>query len=211
MQTKLFKEGLQAIQWTTEERGLAGLGELEGLPWQMPMEQFFEGWLETLAHKVAFLTGGILKTGRLRQTIAPLSWQPTFAGSQTYLVPDLLIEKEDQVKILDAKDKYHWEEIRKSPWGNIEENIKEQHRNDLLQVLAYSTLFEGKSITTCIVYPCNLNTWDSLRKRRRLYHKASLGTGTRQIDLVLTAVPIVGNIDEIISELVPIFRTESKY
>jgi hypothetical protein len=207
MQTKFFKEGLQAIQWTTEERGLAGLGELEGIPWQMPMEQFFESWLETLAHKISLLIGGILKTGRLRQTIAPLSWQPAFAGSQKYLVPDLVIEKEDQVIILDAKYKYHWEEIRRVPWGTIEENLKEQHRNDLLQVLAYSTLFEGKSITTCIVYPCNLSTWESLRKRCRLCHKATLGTGTRQIDLVLTAVPIVGNYDEIISELVPIFRT----
>ncbi len=206
LQTSFFKEGLQAIQWTTEERGLAGLGELEGIPWEMPMEQFFEGWLETLAHKVAFLTGGILKTGRLRQTIAPLSWQPTFVGSQKYLVPDLVIEKEDQVIILDAKYKYHWEEIRRSPWGTIEENIKEQHRNDLLQVLAYSTLFEGKPITTCLVYPCTWNTWKSLKTRDRLCHQATLGAGSRQINLLLTAVPMSGNTDEVIAELLPMLK-----
>jgi len=206
LQTNFFKEGLQAIQWTTEERGLAGLGELEGIPWQMPMEQFFEGWIETLAHKVAFLIGGILKTGRLRQTIAPLSWEPSFTGSQKYLVPDIVIEKEDQIIILDAKYKYHWEEIRKSNWGAIEENLKEQHRNDLLQVLAYSTLFEAKPITTCLVYPCNRNTWESLKARGRICHKASIGNGSRQITLLLTAVPMSGNTDDVISELLSILR-----
>ena len=206
LQTNLFKEGLQAIQWTTEERGLAGLGELEGIPWQMPMEEFFEGWLETLAQKVAFLSGGILKRGRLRQTIAPLSWQPTFAGSQKYLVPDLVIVKEDQVIILEAKYKYHWEEIRRSPWAAIEESIKEQHRNDLLQVLAYSTIFEGKPITTCLVYPCTWGTWKSLKARGRLSHQATLGTGGRQINLLLTAVPMSGNIDEVLFELIELLK-----
>ena len=27
---------------------MAGLSDLEGLPWTMPMEQFFEAWIETV-------------------------------------------------------------------------------------------------------------------------------------------------------------------
>jgi len=42
-------EGLQAIDWSVEERGLAGLSDMEGLPWTMPMDQFFEAWVETFA------------------------------------------------------------------------------------------------------------------------------------------------------------------
>ncbi len=48
MLTESFVEGLQAIHWTVEERGLAGLSDLEGIPWTMPMEQFFEAWVETV-------------------------------------------------------------------------------------------------------------------------------------------------------------------
>lgn len=30
-------EGLQAIDWTVEERGLAGLSDLDGMPWTLPI------------------------------------------------------------------------------------------------------------------------------------------------------------------------------
>jgi hypothetical protein len=42
MRADSFVEGLQAIDWTVEERGLAGLSDLEGIAWTMPMELFFE-------------------------------------------------------------------------------------------------------------------------------------------------------------------------
>ena len=35
--------GLQAIEWTADERGLAGVSDLEGIPWTMPMNEFFGG------------------------------------------------------------------------------------------------------------------------------------------------------------------------
>ena len=66
-------EGMQAIDWTVEERGLAGLSDLEGIPWTMPMEQFFEAWVETIVRNVAQRTGGFLKTGRRRETVSPLA------------------------------------------------------------------------------------------------------------------------------------------
>jgi hypothetical protein len=48
-----FTPSLEAIDWTAEERGLAGLSDLEGIPWTMPMEQFFEAWVETVMRSVA--------------------------------------------------------------------------------------------------------------------------------------------------------------
>jgi hypothetical protein len=32
MRSTQFMDGLQAIEWTAEERGLAGLSDLEGIP-----------------------------------------------------------------------------------------------------------------------------------------------------------------------------------
>ena len=32
----VFLEGLQAIDWTVDERGLAGLSDLEGILWTLP-------------------------------------------------------------------------------------------------------------------------------------------------------------------------------
>jgi hypothetical protein len=87
-----FIEGLQAIDWTVEERGLAGLSDLEGIPWTMPMEQFFEAWVETVMRCVARSVGGILKTGRQRETVAALAWSPPYLGSQRSLVPDMILE-----------------------------------------------------------------------------------------------------------------------
>ena len=38
LRTEQFIDGLQAIEWTIEERGLAGQSDLEGIPWAMPMD-----------------------------------------------------------------------------------------------------------------------------------------------------------------------------
>ena len=103
--TQSFREGLQAIEWTIEDRGLAGLSNLQGLPWIMPMELFFEAWIETIAGKIIRQIGGTLRTGRKRETISPISWEPPFLGSQKYLLPDVIIERENDVIILDAKYK----------------------------------------------------------------------------------------------------------
>jgi 5-methylcytosine-specific restriction endonuclease McrBC regulatory subunit McrC len=206
IKSDILREGLQAIQWTADERGLAGLGELEGIPWMMRMEQFFEGWLESLVKRAAMLTGGIVKSGRLKQTVAALSWDPAFVGSQRSLIPDLVVEREDQVIIFDAKYKQHWEEIREKPWWKIEEDIKEQHRIDLFQILAYSTLFSRQNIIACLVYPCSLKTWESLKTRGRLSHRAFLGFENRRISLLFTAVPMAGNMTDIVDELIRLLK-----
>ena len=41
------------------------------------MEQFFEAWVETVMRCVARNVGGILKTGRQRETVAPPRMEPT--------------------------------------------------------------------------------------------------------------------------------------
>ena len=118
MRTDSFIEGLQAIDWTVEERGLAGLSDLEGIPWTMPMEHFFEAWVETVMRSIA------------RQM-------------------------EGTSFIVDAKYKRHWEELEHGAWHEQNTELRERHRVDLLQVLAYANLASTTNIVCCLVYPCS--------------------------------------------------------
>jgi McrBC 5-methylcytosine restriction system component len=185
-----FRDGVQAIGWTVENRGLAGLSDLEGLPWAMSMETFFEAWVETVMSIVARKVGGLLRSGRQRQTLAPLNWEPPYLGSQKYLLPDLLLEREGITIVVDAKYKQHWEEMQERRWGEIEQETRERHRSDLLQVLAYSNLARTPQVLTCLAYPCRRATWESLQTRGRLFHRASLVAGDRRVSLLLTALPL---------------------
>ena len=190
LRTEIFRRGVEAIEWTAEERGLAGLSDLQGLPWAMSMEQFFEAWVETLMSHVVRQIGGKLRCGRERQTVVPLNWDPPYLGSQKSLIPDLVIEREDTTIIVDAKYKEHWEEMQERRWTDLEEELRERHRADLLQVLAYSTVARKRKVLVCLAYPCNEERWLSLRARNLLLHRASLPLTERRVELVLVAFPL---------------------
>jgi hypothetical protein len=185
-----FHSGIQAIEWTVHERGLAGPSDLQGLAWAMSMEEFFESWAETVLSSVAKRIGGVVRSGRQRQTVSPLSWSPPYLGSQKSLVPDIVLERENHTVIVDAKYKEHWEEMLERRWTSLEEEIRARHRDDLLQVLAYANLSTKPRTTVCLAYPCLEQTWESLRGRGLLFNRASVGAGTRRVELLLTAFPI---------------------
>jgi len=190
LKTEPFLRGVEAIEWTVEERGLAGLSDLQGLPWSMSMEEFFEAWVETVASLVSQRIGGSIKSGRERQTVVPLFWDPPYRGSQKALIPDLVIERGDTTVIIDAKYKDHWEELQQNRWKDWESELRERHRNDLLQVLAYSTVVQTPKVLICLVYPCHEDRWLSLRDRNLLIHRASLPSANRRVELVLMAFPL---------------------
>jgi len=201
MRTEHFTDGLQAIEWTVQERGLAGLSDLEGIPWTMPMDHFFEAWVETAFRIVAQRTGGQMRVGRKQETTHPLRWEPSYLGSQKSLVPDIWLEWDSTTLIVDAKYKRHWEEMQRSSWSNLEEQLREQHRNDLLQVLAYANLARTPKVIACLAYPCSPESWDSLRERGRLIHKAEITVGSRSVHLWLTALPMATAVERIAGPL----------
>lgn len=151
LQTEAFLQGLQAIEWTIEERGLAGLSDLEGIPWTMPMQLFFEAWVETVVRAAATRTGGRLRAGRLRETASPLAWEPPYLGSQKSLLPDLILDLDGCTLIVDANYKRHWEELQERSWSALEQELREEHRQDLLQILAYANLTEAPVVICCLV------------------------------------------------------------
>lgn len=213
--TDVFRDGLQAMEWTVDDRGLAGLGDLKGLPWIMPMDEFFEAWVETVVEKLAQRIGGILRVGRKRETVTPLKWDPPYTGSQKYLLPDLVLERlssrgdEVETIIFDAKYKSHWEDLNIDQWGNLHDDIREQHRADLLQVLAYSTSYNTNRIVSCLIYPCQMKTWESLKKRGLLFHYASINSDIRNVNLIITAIPMESRIDEAIYTLLKALQGDS--
>jgi hypothetical protein len=206
MRSEQFVNGLQAIEWTVEERGLAGLSDLEGIPWAMPMDQFFEAWVETVMRIVAQRTGGQMRIGRRRETTHPINWDPPYIGSQKSLMPDIWLEWDGCTLIVDAKYKRHWEELQQHSWANVEEQMREQHRNDLLQVLAYANLARTPKVIACLAYPCSPQSWNSLRERGRLIHRAELTVGSRSIQLWLTAFPMAVTVERIAGPFVDELR-----
>jgi hypothetical protein len=206
MLSRIFLEGLQAIEWTIEERGLAGLSELAGLSWQLDMEQFFESWVETLADCVARCTGAESLAGRRNETKVSITWKPAYIGSQGSLIPDVVIKTPDTTLILDAKYKAHAEEIQLLGWSKLEDIIREHHRNDLLQVLAYSTLYDTTRTIACLVYPCRLETYESLKTRKRVASRAIVHQGSRSVELALVAVPMSGHVETIVDEFLAILH-----
>ena len=198
--TALF-DGLNAIAWTTDETGLGGTTDWRGLSWTMSMEEFYEAWVETVFERFTRRFGGLLRVGRRRETITPIAWERAYLGSQKFLLPDLVIEQEDRVLYVDAKYKDHWEELRQHRWMDLEEEIRERHRGDLLQVLAYSTLSDRKATTACLAYPCTPETWSSLKDRGMLSHRGAIYAGRRKIDLVLVAIPIGSRLEELVDYL----------
>jgi McrBC 5-methylcytosine restriction system component len=192
LKSEIFRKGVQAIESTVGERGR---NDLEGIPWAMSMEQFFEAWMETLTFSVTRQIGGTLRTGRQRQTVVPLSWAPPYLGSQKSLIPDLVIDRGDTTIIVDAKYKDHWEEMQERQWSDLENELRERHRSDLLQILAYSTLARTPRVLVCLAYPCNEERWISLSTRKRLLHRASLPITERRVELVLAAFsPLNSNV-----------------
>lgn len=199
-------EGIEAMKWTTDERGLGGLADLQGLPWLLRMDEFFEAWVETLAGTLARRLGGTVTSGRSGGTLSPLRWEPPYAGSQRFLLPDVVLRQStDHVIVFDAKYKEHWQEIGERAWAQQSENLQERHREDLLQVLAYSTLFPEARVTCCLAYPCRRDTWDRMKGRGMLVHRASVAAGSRDIRLFLCAVPFGMSAREIADELAPAF------
>jgi len=201
LKTEAYSGGIEAIEWTAEERGLGGSSDLRGLAWSMSMEEFFEAWAEVIVAGVSRRSGGVLKTGRLRETVVPISWDPPYLGSQKSLVPDVVLEREDLTLIVDAKYKQHWEEMQDNRWRNLDESIRERHREDLLQVLAYSTTARTPRVTVCLAYPCREETWLSLRDRKQLFHRATVPAHNRRVEVMLTAFPLSPRLlDEVVAE-----------
>jgi hypothetical protein len=112
------------------------------------------------------------------------------------------LEWDDVTLIVDAKYKRHFEELQSFPWSQREGELRDQHRHDLQQVLAYANLARTSRVIACLAYPCRNENWQSLKDRGRVIHQAELSIGSRAVGLWLTALPMSAEVEDVSIPLV---------
>lgn len=143
---------VEAMAWVRDERGLGGARSLDGLPWSLPVHGVWEAWVETFLHSLAVRLGGRLFTGRQGSTSRPFAWQ-TSTRSMGHLTPDFLLELPGRAVWVDAKYKDHLHRVERQGWRGVPEALRESHRADLHQALAYAMLADVPRVDTFLVYP----------------------------------------------------------
>jgi len=182
--------GIQALQWLVDERGLGGATQYDGLPWTLTVHELFEHWVGTVARSWATRFGGVVRSAASKETSVPIRWSRPARGSLGSLEPDFVVRHGEQVFIFDAKYKGHFEEFDQQRWFEVGDEIREQHRHDVHQILAYASLYEASSVTAVLVYPMRLSTWERLSEAQRTTTVAGLSHEGRQVTLALTGIPM---------------------
>jgi hypothetical protein len=194
--SRVFRDGLEAIGWTADQRGLAGLADTTGLSWRLDMERFFEAWVEAIAESLARQIGGTLRAGRTEATRVPLDWSPRGHGGLRSLLPDLVLSRPGHTIVVDAKYKPHGEVLAAVGRDGLRTQQAETHRADVHQALSYSTLFAAERVTAVLAYPARLERWQALVDARSTHARTPVvATGGRRVDLVVCALPLGASLD----------------
>jgi hypothetical protein len=181
-------EAIDAMRWTRDNTGLGGIQAQKGLAWKLDMEQTFEAWVATVVTEVGCMCGGRPKIGALQQTLKPIVWQQS-ARTQNSLIPDVELETHQATLIVDAKYKEHWNAFHIG-WHSCGTDVKENHRKDLLQILAYAATHAYHRKICILAYPCSKTEWEERIKSDQLFLKADIAPGNQTgVELVLTAIP----------------------
>ena len=184
-----LRQGIEAISWIVDERGLGGGNERDGLAWALHLNRLWESYVERIYRREAARTGGDVRVGRLGETVFPLEWTDPTHRTLGHLIPDMVIRRGRSIQIVDAKYKAHLAEVNDSGWKQFEGETRDAHRADLHQVLAYASLYEAEEITATLVYPLRFATYASLSERGRDRSFADLLHGGRRVRLEMRGLP----------------------
>ena len=185
----VVEAGLEALGWVSDDRGLGGAAELDGLAWASALDALWERFVEAQARRWAAALGGCVTTARERTALVPVRWQQRGGVSLGHLAPDVVVRVGRQVVIFDAKYKAHLAGLDAEGWRAFTEDEQAAHRADLHQALAYAALFDAEAVTTVLVYPLRAATWRALADERRAALLADVATGGRPLRLALAGLP----------------------
>lgn len=173
-------EATQAMRWVAEERGLGGSRVLDGMSWDLPVDEVWEAWVDAFVAELAPRCGfNALRRG---DTARRLNWS-TSTSSLRMLIPDSGLRGPGRVVWVDAKYKAHLQLITHRGWSGLEERTRDAHRADLHQALAYAALDEVERVDSLLVYP-ELSSDD--RGRPAI---ATVASGRRRVRLLLVGLP----------------------
>ena len=100
------------------------------------------------------------------------------------LVPDVVLRNSQRVVVVDAKYKFHLQQLGQKGWSGLSQNARDAHRADLHQALAYASLENVERVDTILAYPELASS--TVKPRAAL---ASLGVGRTRVHLHLIGVP----------------------
>lgn len=184
-----LRRGIEALSWISEERGLGGGREMDGLAWNLSLPDLWEHYVEALIRREASIVGGSVRVGRKRETVFPIEWSDPSHRSLGHLVPDIVVFHAGSVHVIDAKYKAHLAELDEQGWQRFTDDARESHRADIHQVLAYASLYSADEISASLVYPLRRSTFEALARRGRDRSVAHLLHGSRRVRLELRGVP----------------------
>jgi hypothetical protein len=174
-------DALEAMGWVADERGLGGARALDGLAWDLEVSEVWEAWVRAFAALLAPQLG--LRAPGLGEARRSLRWEGNVT-SMGALAPDVGLIGDQRIIWLDAKYKAHLTLLARHGWTGVTERIREAHRADLHQALAYAALADVDRVDTVLVYP-HLGASDAPPPSA----VASFAAGRRRVRLVLGALP----------------------
>jgi len=184
-----MKNGLEALGWIVDERGLGGGREMAGLAWALRLDELWERYVEGIVRSEVAMSGGSVRVGRKGETVFPLEWTDPSHRSMGHLVPDIVVTNRNAIQIVDAKYKAHMAELDEQGWQRFTADSREAHRADIHQILAYASLYSADEVRATLVYPLRTATYDALKQRGRDVSVANLLHGARQVRLELRGLP----------------------
>ncbi|MBU1395776.1 MAG: McrC family protein [Gammaproteobacteria bacterium] len=189
MASQALREGLRAIGWIVDERGLGGGRTSDGLAWTLPLEQLWERYVESLVREEAARSGGRVRVGRLGETVVPLAWNDPSHRALGHLVPDFVVHRHDGIEVIDAKYKSHFADLDANRWSALAEETQQSVRADLHQVLAYAAATgSSDQMGATLIYPVRRRLYEDLKRYGRAETRAAISVGQRQITLRMKAV-----------------------
>ena len=173
-------EAAQAMSWVADERGLGGSRVLDGMSWDLAIEEVWEAWVDAFVSELAPRCG--FTALRRGETTRRLNWVTT-TSSMRLLIPDSGLRAPGRLVWVDAKYKAHMQLLARRGWSGLEEGTRDAHRADLHQALAYASLDEVERVDSMLVYP-DLSSTD--RGRHAI---ATIASGRRRVRLLLVGLP----------------------
>jgi hypothetical protein len=173
-------DALQAMGWVAEQRGLGGARSLDGLAWDLEADQVWEAWVSAFVRDLA-PSLGLTWAGR-GEVHHRLNWRGSLS-SMGALIPDTGLRGARRLIWVDAKYKSHLSLLARYGWSGLTEAVRDAHRADLHQALAYAALSDTENTDTVLAYP---QLGDEHRPHTTI---ATLASGRRRVRLVLASLP----------------------
>lgn len=138
------RDNIYVKQLKEQANVLLGLSSNKGVAWRTDYMKFFEAYVQYLFKSVAQR-----KNARIYNNPhygAYVNNKPYW--SPHYIEPDIILQKNNELFVVDAKYKNHM-----LGWNTRSEKLKETFREDLFQVLAYSAFTPVACKNVMLVYP----------------------------------------------------------